>query len=168
MDHVSFIHSSVDGHVGCVHLLSIVSNIAVNISVDARFHSSWAHARSGIARPHGNFVFDALRNCQTGFHSGCAMSRPPSTARGPSFSTSSSTRVRGSGGFCELPLFTPTLNAHASQRGCLPPSRRHTLTSPHAHSRTHIPTRTPRTESCSRKPQAPVPDPSGAHSSRAA
>lgn len=32
-DHVLFIHSSVDGYLGCFHLSAVVNNAAVNIRV---------------------------------------------------------------------------------------------------------------------------------------
>ena len=31
MYHIFFIHSSVDGHLGCIHVLTIVNSAAVNI-----------------------------------------------------------------------------------------------------------------------------------------
>ena len=36
MDHI-FIHSSVDGHSGCFHLLGIVNSTAVNIGMQVSF-----------------------------------------------------------------------------------------------------------------------------------
>ena len=37
MYHVFFIHSCVDGHIGCFHVLAIVSSAAMNIGVHTSF-----------------------------------------------------------------------------------------------------------------------------------
>lgn len=45
MDHILFIHSSINGHVGCFHLPAVVNAAAVNVGVqgspqDSAFNSS--------------------------------------------------------------------------------------------------------------------------------
>ena len=63
--HNFFIHSSVDGHLGCFHVLAIVNSAAMNNGIHGSFSiliSSGYMPRSRIAGPYGDFIPSFLRN----------------------------------------------------------------------------------------------------------
>ena len=65
MHYISLIHSPVDGHLGCFHVLAIVNSAAMNTGVHVSFQTmffSGFRPRSGIAGSYDSSIFSFLRN----------------------------------------------------------------------------------------------------------
>ena len=74
MYHNFFIHSSVDGYLGCFHVLAMVNSAAMNNGMHVSFSilvSSGYMPKSGITVSYGGVIPSFLRNIHTVLHSGC-------------------------------------------------------------------------------------------------
>ena len=74
MYHIFCIHSSIEAHLGCFHLLTIINKAVMSIveHVSLYVGASFAYmSRSGIAGSSSRTISNFLRNCQINFQSGC-------------------------------------------------------------------------------------------------
>ena len=68
------IQSSVDGHLGCFHVLAIVNSAAMTMQVHVSFLRkllSGYMPKSGVAGSYGSSMYSFLRSIYTVLHSGC-------------------------------------------------------------------------------------------------
>ena len=74
--HIVFIHSSVDEHLDCFHVLTVVNSAPMNSGIHGSFQImvfSCYVPRTGIFGSYGDSIFNVLRNLHSVLHSGCSV-----------------------------------------------------------------------------------------------